>query len=164
MTRTFQSVLSVLLLLTLAACGDGGGSGATDTGVDKKPAAPPAPKKELVRVKPVYDVTLKTGEGEADPSVVTWTAKVPTSGWKMTTESVLVEETTGKMAARVWVILEQPGPDEQVTAKEETLTGEATDKRKIERVEFSAKVAVRGIDDPKRAYYVVEKMIKYPFD
>lgn len=158
-----RTLVVASLVLLLCGCGDGGKP--TVTATDKTPAPPaPAPaKKTLVRVTPVYDATLVTGEGEANPSVVTWSAKVPTSGWKMTTESVLVEDSFGKTSARVWVVLEQPGPDENVDAGEQTLTGEHKDPKKIDLVEFSAKVAVRGVDDPKRTLYRVEKKIGKQF-
>ncbi len=157
-------LICVSILFFVAACGDGGAS--SNTPKDNTPVQPTPPKKkQLVRQTPrVYDVQLKTGEGDDNPSVVTWTAKVPTGGWTMKTEAVLVEETFGKLAARIYIIIEQPNPEEVVTQAEETLKGEVKDKRKIERLEFSTKVYARGIDDPERASYGVMKAIKYPTD
>jgi hypothetical protein len=150
----------LLSLLFLCSCGDG----EKPTPPTGNPYTPTAPKGQFVRAHPAYDVQLATGEGDANPSVVTWTAKVPTTGWKMTTINVLIETTNNKWAARIEVIIEQPGPDEAVTAGEQTLIGEYKDKHKIERVELSSRVVVRGVDDVKRAMLSVVKTFKYPYD
>lgn len=112
-------VLGTLVLGTLVVAGckeeaPPAGGQAAPAPAPAQPSAPAAPAAE-----PEYTIAIER-EGEA--YVVVWTATVPTGGWSMTAESVLVEEVMGKRTARVYSVLEAPAPDEMVSQAVESLT------------------------------------------
>jgi hypothetical protein len=115
-----------------------------------------APKPKVPEYKPEYTVEVKTNA--AGHKIVVWTAKVNTGGWKLITDSVLVETPMDKMQARVWSTLEQPGPDEMVTQGFETVTAEydAGDKN-VEEAELSIRRMVRGVKSPWAPLYEIVK-------
>lgn len=121
-----------------------------------KPAAAPAAQPEF---KPEYGLEI-IATGTPKKYSVKWTAKVNTGGYKLKTDSVLVEDMMGKQTARIYSILEQPGPDEMVTQAAETVeaTYDAGDKL-IEAAELSIKRETRGAKTDFPALYVVVKKI-----
>jgi hypothetical protein len=126
------------------------------------PAKPPLP--EVPAIEPEYAIAIEESTSDPKQYTVTWSAKVPTGGWTMKTDNVLVEEYMGKMAARIYVTLEQPNPSDTVTQAVETVTGKhEAGTVKIERVEFSVRRHVRGIKYDSPALYSVVKSIKYPY-
>ena len=144
------------LALTLTAC-------------EKEPAATPAPSTpqtpaapEWQRApEPTYDAAIEVISEDPPRYAATWSATVNTGGWTMTTESVLVEAPSfgeGKIA-RIYVILEEPGPGEVVTQAEETLTGRHEADEPITQIEFSVKRTVRGDTSPWAPMYNVVKKI-----
>lgn len=72
---------------------------------------------------PQYSLAIEKSDTEPPTYSVVWTAKVDSSGWKMTTESVLVEESMRSWGARAYVIVHEPGPHEKITMEPEVLTG-----------------------------------------
>jgi hypothetical protein len=89
---------------------------------------------------------------------------VNTTGWTMKTDSVLVEEHNGAMAARIWVTLEEPNPADKVTEEMTDVTGtHNAGATKIGRVEFSVRRNVRGVKYTSPNLYSVVKTIKYPY-
>jgi len=143
----------------------------TLTACEKEPAATPAtttpqtpaaPAPEWQRApEPTYDAAIEVISEDPPKYAATWSCAVNTGGWTMTTESVLVEAPSfgdGKIA-RVYVILEEPGPGEVVTQAEETLTGRHEADEPITQVEFSVKRTVRGDTSPWAPMYSVVKKI-----
>jgi hypothetical protein len=149
------SILSVLVLLMAAvSCDDEPSSRPAATG-PAKPAAPAAAERPAA---PDPEYALAVSKSDPKACKVTWSAKVNTGGWKMTTEQVLVEESMRKVTARVYVILEEPGPDEMVTQAEETLTGtHDAGTTKVDAAELSVKRTRRGGQPAFMPLYVVVK-------
>jgi hypothetical protein len=123
------------------------------------PAPPPAAPAEQPELKPEYGLEI-IATGAPKMYSVKWTAKVNSGGYKLKTESVLVEDMMGKQTARIYSILEQPGPGEMVTQAIETVeaTYDAGDKL-IEAVELSIKRETRGVKREFPALYSIVKKI-----
>lgn len=150
--------VGVALVLASFACDND----PTPTAANPAPTAtaappPPPPAADAApRFKPEYSLTISSTDAEPKQYSVIWTAQVNTGGWKMTTEQVLVEDSMGKTSARVYAILEEPGPGEMVTQATETLTGRHdAGNTKIDRAELSIKRVRRGGND--KGLYVVVK-------
>lgn len=119
------------------------------------PNAPPAPQ-----FKPEYSLTISTSDAEPKQYTVVWSAQVNTGGWKLTTDRVLVEDSMGKTQARVYAILEEPGPGEMVTQATETLTGtHDAGTTRIDSAELSIKRTRRGGEPSFMPVYAVVKRI-----
>lgn len=113
-----------------------------------------ATSSEKAPAKLEYDYKIEpTGE----KSTVTWTAKVPTGGWTMTTDQVLVEETMGSVWARIYVTIEAPNPSEMVTHGFQTLTGKHDADKKVDKVELSVRRKTQGDDPGLKPMYAVVK-------
>lgn len=112
-------------------------------------------------LEPTYDAAIEVISEDPPKYAATWTATVNTGGWTMTTESVLVEPPSfgDGMVARVYVILEEPGPGETVTQALETLTGRHETDLPITQIEFSVKRTVRGDTSPWAPLYSVVKNV-----
>ena len=116
------------------------------------PATSVAPNLDLqpTHATPTYTVAIEESATEPPTYSVVWTARVDTSGWKITTESVLVEEDLGKSVARVFTIVHEPQPGDTVTTTPETLTARYDAGTKlVEKAELNAKHTVR---DSKPTY------------
>lgn len=72
--------------------------------------------------EPEYKVWIEKSADDPPKYTVIWSATVNSGGWKLTQESVLVEDRLGKMEARIYAVVHEPQPDEVVTEAEETLT------------------------------------------
>jgi hypothetical protein len=119
------------------------------------PNAPPAPQ-----FKPEYSLTISTSDAEPKQYTVVWSAQVNTGGWKLTTDRVLVEDSMGKTQARVYAILEEPGPGEMVTQATEKLTGtHDAGTTRIDSAELSIKRTRRGGEPSFMPVYAVVKRI-----
>lgn len=104
-------------------------------------AAPPttAPAKGDDR----FTVTL------ASATRVTFTAKVPTGGWRLTTDRVVLEGT----AAQVFATLDPPDEGEMVTQAFATLTGEGKTAKAAESAELYVRTnRTRGGDQTDAEY------------
>lgn len=159
MNTIARSAAMCLLLAFALGCDE---QSATPTAAPPAPAsgspAAAPPPVAVAKADPEYALEVVTKESSPPQYEVTWSAKVPTGGWKMTTENVLVEESMTKMGARVYVILEEPAPGEVVTQAEETLTGRHdAGATKVDHAELSVKRRVRGTDPSAIGYYVVVK-------
>ena len=106
------------------------------------PIANPPPRPAY---QPEYTLTIEPNASGAG-SVVKWTAFVNSGGWTMATDKVLVEDSMGATVARVYIILEEPGPDEMVTQALETLRGEHATEQVVTKAELSVKRNTRGAD------------------
>lgn len=155
-------VVVSLFAICLSACDDK--PAATPPPVpaaDQKPKTDP-PKKP--RYNPEYAIAIEESKTDPKQYTVTWKAKVNSQGWTMKTDSVLVEEYNGAMAARIYVTLEEPNPSETVKEEMTEVTGQHDAKTtKIERVEFSVRRNVRGVNYTSPNLYSVVKAIKYPY-
>jgi hypothetical protein len=152
--------LSVVLTLTAAVSCDEQPSSGPVAADPATPAASAPPANAPRPAAPDPEYTLAVSDSEADPKTykVTWSAKVNTGGWKMTTEQVLVEESMRKVTARVYVILEEPGPDEMVTQAQETLIGtHDAGATKVDAAELSVKRTRRAGQPAFLPMYVVVK-------
>lgn len=121
------------------------------------PAAPKAPAapEPIVEAKLEYDTRIET---VGDKSTVYWTVKVPTGGYTMTTDSPpLVEERNTLWWVRVYATVEAPNPKDMVTQAFETLSGKFEADKKINRVEFSVRRKVKGVESPWAPMYSVVK-------
>lgn len=99
---------------------------------------------------PTYTLVIEKSETDPKQYSVAWTARVNTSGWKMTTENVLIEDSMGKTIARVWIVMHEPQPGDSVTQVAETLAGRHdAGTTQIDKAELSAKHTVR---DSKPTY------------
>lgn len=120
-----------------------------DNSSSSAPAAPTVKSEPQYRVPAIpkldYAVKVKTSATTPKTYAAVWSITVPTSGWKLATDSVLVEESMGVTSARVWATLEQPHPSEPVTQTPETLTGEHdAGEQQVDKVELSIRVMPRG--------------------
>jgi hypothetical protein len=79
----------------------------------------------------------------------------------MRTDRVVLGTSSEEPGARVFVVLEAPGPDELVTQAVETLKGshELTNVR-VRDVELLCKVYPRGTELEKKAAFVVVKRVE----
>jgi hypothetical protein len=110
--------------------------------------------------RPEFTLAIEKSASEPPQSSVVWTARVNTGGWKMTTESVLVEDMMGKMTARVYVMVHEPQPGDIVTQAQETLTGRHdAGTTEIQQAELSAKHTVRDSKPTNPQLYSVEKLV-----
>lgn len=155
-------VVVALLSIFLPACDDKPtATPAPAPAVDQKPKTDP-PKKP--RYNPEYVIAIEESKTDPKQYTVTWKAKVNSEGWTMKTDSVLVEELNGAMAARIYVTLEEPNPSETVKEEMTQVSGQHDAKTtKIERVEFSVRRNVRGLKYTSPNLYSVVKSIKYPY-
>lgn len=155
-TRTPLIALAALALFPLAC--------------EKAPEAPPtttAPPAEAAPAwqkapEPTYDAAIEVISEDPPRYAATWSATVNTGGWTMTVESVLVEGASNRldsMVARVYVILEEPGPGETVTQAQETLTGRHETDQPIDQIELSVKRTVRGDTSPWAPMYSIVKNV-----
>jgi hypothetical protein len=148
----FRPLAALLLCIMLTGCGDDS---------PEQPAAATAPPAPAPQPLPAPDVKLEYTlefSTDAKSNSVTWTARVPTGGWKLTTDKVLVEDDLGKTSARIWAILEQPAPDEMTTQAFETLTGtHNAGATKLDKAELSIKRIVRGQKYDTPALYAIVK-------
>ena len=123
------------------------------TAAEQPPATPPA--NDYANAQIAYDTRIETKDGK---STVYWTATVPTGGWTMQTDQPpLVEESNTLWWARVYVTLTAPGPNDAVTQAVETLEGKYEADRKIDRVEFSVRRKVKGVEPAFAPLYQVVK-------
>lgn len=160
--KSIACLLSLLLLH--AGCDETPTSPPVPSTAAPVAAATPAPSAAMPEYKPEYTLAIEESTATPKTYTVTWSAKVNTGGWTMKTDRVLIEELNGANAARVWVILEQPGPSDMTTQAIETLTGKHdAGTTKIERAEFSVKRVVRGASTEFPSMYAVVKTIKYPY-
>lgn len=149
----------IALALTLTACEkEPAASPAPAT-----PEAPAAPAPEWQRApEPTYDAAIEVISEDPPKYAATWSCAVNTGGWTMTVESVLVEGASNKLdstIARVYIILEEPGPGEVVTQAQETLTGRHETDQPIDQIELSVKRTVRGDTSPWAPMYNVVKNV-----
>lgn len=147
-----------VVLTGMSGCGERGAEPAAPAPASKPAAA--APNLDLQPTYPEPEYTLAIEKSESDPPQysVVWTATVNTGGWKLTTESVLVEDSMGKTAARVWIVVHEPQPGDVVTQAVTTLTGRHdAGTTKIEKAELSAKHTVR---DSKPTYPQLYSVVK----
>lgn len=153
-----QLVLASLVFALVAGCDN---DAAPTAPAAPQPAAAAAPKPVAPEYKPEFTVEVK--KNEAGHAIVTWTAKVNTGGWKLITDSVLVETPISKLQARVYSTLEAPGPDEMVTQGFTTVTAEydAGDKN-VEETELSIRQTVRGVKSQWAPLYSVMKRFPQP--
>lgn len=103
----------------LAGCGEDSAKVAAPAVVPAKP-----PTKEFTDAKLLEFGMQITPSQDATPKyIVSWTAKVPTGGWKLVKETVQVEEKHRELRmASVYVTLIEPGPGDVVTQAQATLT------------------------------------------
>lgn len=150
--------LTLVPVLALFACEKEPASSPSAT-----PQAPAQPDPGWQRAPdPAYDAAIEVISEDPPKYAATWSATVNTGGWTMTTESVLVEGASNKLdstVARVYVILEEPGPGEVVTQAQETLTGSHETNQPIDQIEFSVKRTVRGDTSPWAPMYTVVKQV-----
>jgi hypothetical protein len=122
------------------------------------PVAAPAPAVDMTPATPVeLEYTTRIEPNGPDKSTIIWTARVPTGGWSMTTDSVLIEDDMGKMWARVWVTIESPDPNATVTQAFETLTGMHEADKPVEKTEFSVRRMIKGEIPPFAPLYAIVK-------
>jgi hypothetical protein len=121
-----------------------------------QPAAPEMPQLKM-------NYAIEVVSNDAGDSIVRWSAPVPTGGWRLITDSVLVEDAMGdKKVARVWATLEQPNPSEMVTQAFTTVTGEHNaGKTKIDKTELSIRRTTRGVKSDFAPTYAVVKSAGY---
>lgn len=126
--------------------------------------APKAPVANAPAYKPEYALAIEQSTTTPKTYAVTYSAKVNSGGWKLTSDSVLVEEYNGMMACRIFATLEQPNPSATVTQEMQTITGKYdAGTVEIGRVEFSVRRQVNGVTYTSPAAYSVVKNIKYPY-
>ena len=140
---------------------------ASTPGCGDDPAAPPAassPEPPAVAdapvtpaYQPVYTIEIKPSAADPKKSTVTWTAHVNTGGWTLTTDRVLVEDSMGTTVARVYAILESPGPNDIVAQAFQTLTGTHDADRKVDSAELSIKRTAKGVDTGFAPLYSIVK-------
>lgn len=149
MITPLRSLASLALLAVLVGCDN------EPVATPATPAAPanPSAPAAAANYKPDYTLTL------AD-NTVTWSAVVNTGGWTMTTDQVLVEDSMGKTSARIYITLEQPGPDEITTQALETLEDKHTADRKLDSAELSVRRKIRNQDTTGAALYSIVKTAK----
>jgi hypothetical protein len=165
-----RSILSLVVLGCLCVVGcDDKPAAPTTSPKDNAPAMAPAPAPapsamtEKNMFQPKYSVAIEESNTDPKQYTVTWSARVNTGGWTMTTDKVLIEEHMGAMAARIYVTLEQPSPSDTVTQAFETITGKHdSGTTRIQRVEFSVRRTTRGAKYDSQPGYGVVKSIKYP--
>ncbi len=128
------------------------------------PAAPARPAVNSLDLQPTHarpEVTLEIVKSDDEPPhyTVNWTARVDSTGWKMTTDTVLVEEVIDGTVARVYTIVHEPQPGDTVTSTPETLTlSYDAGTRKVDKAELSLKHTVR---DSKPTYPQMYAVAKY---
>ncbi len=161
-----RSLLIACIGLSILGCDKPAQPAADAAAKASKPGLPPAGRQTAgeptfadaetpVEAKIEYDTKIENVNGK---SIVSWTAKVPTGGWTMTTDSApLVEERNTLWWVRVYVTLQAPDPKEMVAQGFQTLTGKFEADRKINRVEFSVRRTVKGDTSDLKPGYVVVK-------
>lgn len=153
------SVVTACAALSLLGCDPSDSTTVTNNRSTTSPAptppqAPAAPKP-IVEAELEYGTRIETKDGK---STVYWTAKVPTGGYTMTTDQPpLVEERNTLWWARVYVTIEAPNPKDTVAQAFETLSGKFEADRKIDRVEFSVRRKVKGVESPWAPLYQIVK-------
>jgi hypothetical protein len=155
-SQLFRHGLILVLLAGLAGCEEPAQSPEPPPQAtpDAKPAAKGPSVEELQQIRPDYSIEIVTKESDPPQYEVVWTAKVPTGGWTMTTDSALVEDSMGKTSARIYVTLEQPGPDEMTTQAQETVTGRHdAGTTKVDKAELHVRRHIRGIKYDTPALY-----------
>jgi len=157
--NTTTPVLLLAAALALTACEKSETPPTTD-GIPPASQTPVAPEWQRAP-EPTYDAAIEVISEDPPKYAATWSATVNTGGWKMTTESVLVEPPSfgDGMIARVYVILEEPGPGETATQALETLTGRHEADQPITQIELSVKRTVRGDTSPWAPLYSVVKNV-----
>lgn len=146
---------SAIAAITTVGCDDKPATAPQAEAAADKPAAA-AEKPKLIDVQYGLEVTPPAAEGQ--DGTATWSIIVPTGGWKMTTDSVLVEDWRNAPAVRVYVTLEQPGAGEMVTQALETLTDKKSGKD-VTKAEFSVRQKIRGVESPWAPMYKVVKTV-----
>lgn len=155
--RRSNAVLAMLVAMLLGGCGEEPAPAPAPVPQSSVPAPPAAPKQITLSPQD-YGLEIKASETDPKKYTVVWTARVPTGGWKLTTDSVLVEDSMGKTAARIWATLEQPGPDEMVTQAVETLSAtHDAGTTKIDQAELSIRQHIRGVKYDTPALYGIVK-------
>jgi len=155
-------VPTVLVVLVLTGCEKEAPPAAGPAAAAPAGAKPSAPNLDLqpTHARPTeYTVAIEKSATEPPTYSVVWTAKVDSSGWKITTESVLVEDDgLGKTVARVYTVLHEPRPDDSISATPEVLTARYDAGEKVvEKAELSAKHTVR---DSKPTYPQMYTIVK----
>jgi len=144
--------LVITALITTAGCEERKASESRSSPAPTSETAPapsrPTPDelKDWQPTHPAPKYTLDIEKSDTDPPTysVVWTATVDSGGWRMTTESVLVEENNRSIEARVYIVLHEPPPGEAVTVSPEVLTGRHDNKTEvIHLAELTAKHTVR---------------------
>lgn len=108
----------------------------------------------------MYTLELVPDASNPPHMIVKWSAKVNTGGWSLKTESVLVEESMQKRIARVYAILESPGPEEIVTQSIETLSGSHdAGAVQVDGAELSIKRVTRGDKSGYLPMYVIVQRV-----
>lgn len=151
--------VAALVLLAFGGCdSETETPAASTTSTTSTPGPANEPAQAAPAYKPTYTVEIQTMESDPPQYRVVWTAEVNTGGWKMTTESVLVEDSMGVTSARIFAILEQPGPSETVTEAMETVTGtHDAGTQQVDQAELSIKRIVRGVEYDFPPLYVIVK-------
>ena len=151
--KTFARLTLICVSFGILGCND-----APPPSPVAAPAQPAPPAPQIPDVKPEYTLEISSTDSTPKTYTVTWTARVNTGGWTMKTDQVLVEDSMGATAARIYAILEQPGPDTIVTQAVETLTAKhEAGERKIDKAELSIKRMVRGANTDFPALYSIVK-------
>lgn len=146
--------IAFLLLIGIAGCDDQRGTAATSATSPTSPTSPtsaerapkPASNLDLQPTHPQPEYTLAIAKSETAPATYTvvWSVRVDSSGWKLTTEQVLIEDYLGGNIARVTIIVHEPQPGDSVTEGFQTLYGRHdAGITQIQRAELTAKHTVR---------------------
>ena len=160
MLRAIALLACALVANLVVGCGEG------DTAAAPAPAPPAAVSPEPIPAadapvtpvyQPVYTLEIKPSAADPNKSTVTWSAYVNTGGWTLTTDKVLVEDSMGATVARVYAILQSPGPDDMVAQAFQTLTGTHDADRKVDKAELSIKRTSKGDDTGFTPVYSIVK-------
>ena len=154
-----KTLFTLLLLATgVVGCGD-------DSEKTPPPATIPAPPQaaraeaEKPRVEPVYALEITPSKDTPKKYIVSWSAKVPTGGWKLIKETVQVEEKHRELRmASVYATLEEPGPNEIVTEAEQTVTDQHdAGTEEVNGAELWVRRRVKGVESPWKPLYAQVK-------
>jgi len=116
-------LLSALFMAPLiAGCKDDSGKSSPPPAAAAKPAPPPT--KNFTDAKLLkFDLRIEPTKDAAPRYIVTWTASVPTGGWKLVKETVQVEDKHRELRmATVYATLIEPGPGDTVTQAQDTVS------------------------------------------